>query len=86
MKTESQPPTYHIHDVLNALHVSPEPRSKDDLKLFMTERFGPTAQFFSCSCRDMTIEQAIDFMLTRGKLNEVVASKYSTEGAKTCHH
>lgn len=86
MKTEAIQQTYHIHEVLKHLDLSPEARSKEDLLLFIQEHFGSTAQFFSCSIEGMNIDQAIEFMLSRHKLNEVSPNKFSTVGADSCNH
>jgi probable metal-binding protein len=86
MKTEAIQKTYHIHEVLKRLDLSPEARNKEDLKLFIQEHFGSKAQFFSCSIEGMNIDQAIEFMLSRHKLNEVSPNNFSTVGADSCNH
>ena len=86
MKTTNQNTSFHIHEVLNALYQDSTPRTLPELNSFIAEKFGTNPQFFSCSEQNMSIDQAIEFMMMREKISEVSEGKFAIHTGNQCNH
>ena len=59
--------------------------TRDSLRDAIHARFGEDTRFFTCSADDMTADQLIDFLASRGKFVERDAG-FSTEADRICRH
>ncbi|WP_370977911.1 YecH family metal-binding protein [Agaribacterium sp. ZY112] len=57
----------HVHDILDIIKQSGKNYSVAELKQAITSEFGSEATFASCSTEGMNIEQAIEFIISKGK-------------------
>ena len=57
----------HVHDILDLINQSSQAYAIADLKQAIVETFGLDARFSSCSVDGMRIDDAVDFLVTRGK-------------------
>ena len=62
------PESIHGHAVLRLLLDAPHPLSLPALREAAAERFGADTRFHTCSARDLTLDQLVDFLLARRKL------------------
>lgn len=58
---------HHVHDVLTMINETRLPYTKFGLQEAIIEHFGTTARFASCSHDNMAAEQAVEFLIMRGK-------------------
>ena len=58
---------YHVHDVLTMINETRVAYTKSGLQEAIVEHFGEAARFASCSQDGMASEQAVEFLISRGK-------------------
>lgn len=75
----------HGHEVLRLVHEAATPPTRAELATELTRRYGPEARFRTCSAADMTSEEILSFLLTRGKLVEH-QGRLATDPARICNH
>lgn len=57
----------HGHEVLNMMMASGKNYTREGLVGDIRQKFGPDARFYTCSAEDMTAEQLVEFLESRGK-------------------
>lgn len=57
----------HGHEVLNMMLASGKLYTKDSLVKDIVSRFGGEARFYTCSAENMTAEEFVAFLESRGK-------------------
>lgn len=60
----------HGHEILNTILSASPPLSRQALAQTVAEQFGAEATFYTCSEANMTLDQLLEFLLTRGKVVE----------------
>lgn len=58
----------HIHEVLNIIYNSDKNFTIEELKQEVINNFGEDISFTSCSENEFEINEMVDFMLHRGKI------------------
>lgn len=61
----------HGHAVMRLIAFAQEPLSRGQLSNKVATEFGHDARFHTCSARNMTLEELLQFLKHRGKLIEV---------------
>jgi probable metal-binding protein len=59
--------------------------TRESLRKSILEKFGAEARFFTCSAQNMTMDELIDFLQSRGKFVEA-GDGVSTSPDKICNH
>ncbi len=59
--------------------------TRDTLHRAIVDKFGPEARFYTCSAENMTADQLIDFLKSRGKFVEK-GDGFNTSAEKICNH
>lgn len=75
----------HGHEVLRLVHESATPLTRTELETELTRRYGPEARFCTCSAGDMTRDELLGFLLSRGKLVEH-QGRLATDASRICNH
>lgn len=57
----------HGHEVISLLLANPRSFTRDSLVAFISERFGSTARFHTCSAAGLSAAELVDFLDARGK-------------------
>ena len=84
-------PSIHGHEIIHLVHEAEEASAftPDALVADVRRRFGPDARFHTCSPGSMTIEQLLEFLLSRGKV-VLRSGRLYTDFSKVCgggnHH
>lgn len=75
----------HAHEVMQMMLEKDEAFSRESLAAAITERFGPSARFYSCSAAGMDVNAVIAFLESQGKF---VAREegFNTAQDKICNH
>jgi probable metal-binding protein len=74
----------HIHEVLNIIYNSDKNFTIEELKREVIKNFGEDISFTSCSENELEINDMVDFMLQRGKI-QLEGNKIYPFG-KACNH
>ena len=75
----------HGHAVMQMMLNRDQTFTRKTLHEAIAEEFGAETRFFTCSAENMTIEQLIDFLASRGKFVEK-ANGFNTSPDKICNH
>ena len=75
----------HGHAVLEMVADAGHSYSLESLRAAIDERFGPDARFYTCSAQDLTAEQLIGFLYSRGKFR-LVDDCFTTDRSVLCDH
>ncbi len=75
----------HGHEVLDMMMHSGKTYTRQSLLEDIITRFGLQTRFYTCSAENMTAEQLIDFLDTRGKL-VWQGSGFQTAADRICKH
>jgi probable metal-binding protein len=75
----------HGHDVLRLVHEAPTPPNRGELEATLDRLYGPDVRFCTCSATDMTRDELLDFLLSRGKLVEH-QGRLATDPSRICDH
>jgi probable metal-binding protein len=75
----------HAHEVMQMMLEQDEVFSRESLGQAITERFGASATFHSCSESGMDVHTVIDFLESRGKF-VVRDDGFNTAEDKICNH
>ncbi len=73
----------HGHNVLNLLNETP--MSKEDLHAHVVAEHGQDTRFCTCQHSDLTLDDLLEFLLSKGKLVEV-NGKLATNAERVCNH
>ncbi|MFY9329202.1 MAG: YecH family metal-binding protein [Georgfuchsia sp.] len=73
----------HGHEVMHMMMEDGRAYTKATLRSAIVERFGVEARFFTCSAADMTAEELIDFLMSRGKFL-AEGDGFRTEAGRMC--
>ncbi len=60
----------HGHQVIEILEKSEKAYTKQTLKTIISKTFGDSARFHTCMGRNLTADQLIDFLKSKGKFVE----------------
>ncbi len=75
----------HGHDVLDLMIASGATYTRASLAAAIQEKFGPEVRYHTCSADDMTAEQLIEFLISRGKfLGDETGFTVATD--RVCQH
>ena len=75
----------HGHEVLNMMLAAGKLYTKDSLVKEIVGRFGAEARFYTCSAENMTAEELVTFLDSRGKLVHR-KNGFQTSAAVMCQH
>jgi len=75
----------HGHEVMRMMVESNNSYNKESLREAIEEKFGAATKFYTCSASDMTADELIDFLDSRGKFLGQKDS-FNTESSKICNH
>lgn len=75
----------HGHEVLNMMIETGERYSNESLAAAIIQRFGEAVRFHTCSAQDMTAEELVAFLASRGKFIPSDEG-FSTHESKICNH
>lgn len=75
----------HGHAVLNALIASKEPMPRSELEEKIHNEFGNDVCFHTCSQQDLSLDQLLDFLLSKKKVIEL-DSGLTANPDRMCHH
>ncbi len=75
----------HGHEVLQMMIDSGETYTKVTLVAAIKNKFGAEARFYTCSADDMTPEQLVDFLDSKGKLVPQTGG-FGTSADRMCKH
>ena len=75
----------HGHDVLNMMLASGKTYTNATLVADIVKKFGCDAKFHTCSAEDMTAEELVEFLETRGKFKQR-AGGFQTSKDVICQH
>jgi probable metal-binding protein len=62
--------TIHGHEVIHLIHNSSPALTRAGLGEEIQARFGPETRFHTCSAGGMTLDQLLQFLMSRGKIVE----------------
>ena len=79
------PEQVHGHEVMRMMLESDGAFTKDSLRAAIVERFGEATRFCTCSAENMTAEQLVDFLESRGKFVGT-GEAFQTQADKICDH
>ncbi|WP_204378477.1 DUF2492 family protein [Agaribacterium haliotis] len=74
----------HVHDILALLKQDQHGYSAAGLILAIEKQFGVDARFNSCSVSDMDCEQAVRFLIERGKFIPGQSGCHSANDGSAC--
>jgi probable metal-binding protein len=75
----------HGHEVLRLVSEAPTPLTRAQLETEITRLFGAEARFCTCSAADMTREELLGFLLSKGKIVER-HGRLATDPSRICDH
>lgn len=75
----------HGHEVIFLVHDAPKPLTRAELEKAVQDQFGADARFHTCSMSDLTLEQLLQFLLSKGKLVER-QGRLQVNLAEVCDH
>ena len=75
----------HGHDVLNMMLASGKTYTKATLVADILNKFGRNAKFHTCSAEDMTADELVEFLESRGKFKPQ-ADGFQTSKDVICQH
>jgi probable metal-binding protein len=75
----------HGHEVLRLVHEAPTPPTRGELEAALERLYGPEVRFCTCSATDMTRDELLAFLLSRGKLVER-HGRLATDPSRICNH
>jgi len=77
--------TIHIHDILDLIYSSRKSYTIDSLKEDVKKIYGEKVHFNSCADHRFGVEEMVEFMHNRGKI-EVHGDRIYPAGATYCDH
>jgi probable metal-binding protein len=75
----------HGHDVLDFMIASGASYTRASLAEAIRGKFGPEARFHTCSADNMTAEELITFLASRGKFVGTEAG-FTVDAGRVCQH
>lgn len=75
----------HGHEVMEMMLSSNRSYSKNSLCEAIADRFGKEARYYTCSQDNMTAEDLVDFLESKGKFIETDTG-FNTSPDKMCDH
>jgi probable metal-binding protein len=79
------PEQIHGHEVMQMMIEGGKAYTKETLRPAIIERFGADARFYTCSAENMTPDELIAFLGSRGKFG-AAGEGFSTATDKVCDH
>jgi len=75
----------HGHDVLHTMLENDKGWTRVSLLQAITEKYGESCRFHTCSAKDMSADELISFLENKGKFVEA-GEVFNTQASKICHH
>ncbi|TWU41312.1 hypothetical protein Q31b_27510 [Novipirellula aureliae] len=75
----------HGHDIMQMMVESGKRYTKESLRAEIVEKFGEQTRYHTCSKQDMTADELIAFLDTKGKFNET-SEGFTTAPENICEH
>ncbi len=75
----------HGHEVMEMMIESGQTYTKESLKSEIISKFGEDARFFTCSAENMSAQEIIDFLETKGKFVSQ-EDGFKTDVDNICNH
>jgi probable metal-binding protein len=75
----------HGHEVMKMMLEDSKVYTKATLRAEIVDRFGEDTRFYTCSAQNMTADELISFLESRGKFIDE-AGGFKTEPDKICDH
>lgn len=82
---QTQSESVHGHEVMHLL-TDFGPLNRANLRAKVFEHFGPSPQFHTCSASGMDLDQLLEFLLARAKINEGPSGFFMGEHQHICEH
>lgn len=79
------PQSIHGHDVMHMMVESGKVYTRESLRSEIHKTFGPETRFYTCSRENMTADELIDFLESRGKFVGH-PDGFQTDPDKICNH
>ena len=76
----------HGHEVMHFMLEKGGSFTRESLKDALIDHFGPNTRFHTCSAKNMTAEQLIEFLAAKGKFVEDGNGSFNTETEMICSH
>lgn len=74
----------HGHEVLDMMHNNSY--NEESLLNAITHRFGANTKFHTCSKKDMSTQELINFFKLKGKFKAIAQNQFSVDSTKICNH
>lgn len=75
----------HGHEVLDMMQGNSY-QTTEELRKAIIAKFGTETRFYTCSAQDMTADELIDFLVSRGKFMPTDDSGFTVDMSKRCNH
>lgn len=75
----------HGHEVMQMMLSSEQSYTKESLCAAIVAKYGQDSRFHTCSAENMSAEQLVDFLQSRGKFVGA-QSGFTTSADKMCNH
>ena len=75
----------HGHEIMEMMLATEQAFTRESLRQAVLDKFGEEARFFTCSAQNMTADEVIDFLQSRGKFIEA-GDGFNTSPDKICSH
>ena len=75
----------HAHEVMHFIAATARACSKAEWLLEIAGKFGDSARFHTCSAKNLSAGELMDFIAARGKF-QVEGQALSLDAAKICQH
>lgn len=84
-QTERQPISIHGHEVMALMLAHGAPLSKRELETMLADKFGEQAHFHTCSARELSADELISLLKSKGKMIETTTGLVMVSGS-ICQH
>lgn len=75
----------HGHEVLHMMEGHHYP-TKQALVEAIIQRFGKAERFYTCSAKDLTAAELVDFLETKGKFMPAASDSFMVDIRTICNH
>jgi len=75
----------HGHEIMEMILTAKPPYSREGLEAEVSSRFGESPRFHTCSAQNMTLDELLQFLGSRGKVVEAEGVLGTSRG-QICDH
>ncbi len=84
--SETQLESVHGHEVMHFMLTRSEGFTKESLVEAIKEKFGAQTRFHTCSKSEMTADDLVEFLESKGKFSSRAPNGFNTDPQKICSH